>query len=147
MTDIPSPPTTPWSAPYWEAARQGRLIIQRCHACEQYVFYPRRVCPFCFEDALDWVEATGRGEVYTYSVVENNAPSAFVDKMPYVIAVVILDEGVRLMSNIVECDPGRVHCGMAVEVTFAPVSGDVTLPVFRPAIDSDATGKGGDPDA
>lgn len=132
MTGIPAPPMTPWSAPYWDAARQGRLIIQRCNSCGQHVFYPRQVCPFCFENALDWVEASGRGEVYTFSVVLNNAPSAFVDQMPYVIAVVLLEEGVRLMSNIVDCDPDQVHCGMAVEVAFRAISDNVTLPVFRP---------------
>jgi hypothetical protein len=137
MTDIPMPPMTPWSAPYWDAARQEKLIIQRCTACGEHVFYPRRVCPHCFEDSLDWVEASGRGQVYTFSVVQNNAPSAFVDQMPFVIAVVILEEGVRLMSNIVECDPDHVHCGMAVEVTFRPISDEVTLPVFQPAAGSD----------
>ncbi len=133
MSDKPTPPMTPWTRPHWEAAREGRLIIQRCTACGKYVFYPRRCCPFCFADALEWVAASGRGEVYTFTVVHNNAPSAFLDDMPFVIAVVQLEEGVRLVTNVVDCDPNSVYCGMPVEVTFEPLTEAVTLPKFRPA--------------
>ncbi len=133
MTPKPIPPMTPWTRPYWEATREGRLTIQRCTACGRHVFYPRRNCPFCFADALDWVETSGRGDVYSFTIVQNNAPSAFLGDMPFVIAIVELEEGVRMMSNLVDCDPESVHCGMNVEVTFRPLTDTIALPVFRPA--------------
>ncbi len=132
MTAKPTPPMTPWTRPFWEATREGRLIIQRCTTCGRHVFYPRRLCPFCFADTLDWVEASGRGEVYSFTVVQSNAPSAFLSDMPFVIAIVELEEGVRMMSNLVDCDPESVRCGMTVAVTFRPLTDTITLPLFRP---------------
>ncbi|NOZ50340.1 MAG: Zn-ribbon domain-containing OB-fold protein [Chloroflexi bacterium] len=132
MPAKPLPPTDPWTEPYWTAARQGKLLIQRCKTCHHYVFYPRLVCPHCGADALAWVEATGKGVIYTYSVVTNNPPSAFMADLPFVIAVVQLAEGVRMMANIVDCDSAALHCDMPVEVTFEARSDEITLPQFRP---------------
>lgn len=132
MPDRPVPAIQPWSNPYWQAAREETLRIQRCQSCSKHLFYPRLVCPHCFSENLEWVEASGRGKVYTYSVVHNNPPSNFADQVPFVIAVVELDEGVRLMTNIVGCDPDQVRCDMAVEVTFHKLTDEVTLPVFKP---------------
>lgn len=129
----PLPEVSPWSAPHWEAAKQGRLLIQRCANCARHVFYPRLYCPHCGADQLDWVEASGRGTVYTFTVVEHNPPSAFKEDLPFVIAIVRLAEGVQMMTNIVGCDPAAVHCEMPVEVTFERLSDDFTLPKFKPA--------------
>ncbi len=132
MTEKPLPPMNAWSEPFWRAARAGRLIIQHCRACGRNIFYPRLACPFCFADQPEWIEASGRGTVYTFSVVENNSPSAFLEDMPFVIAIVRLEEGVQLMTNIVGCDPAAVRCEMPVEVVFERLTDEVTLPKFKP---------------
>jgi uncharacterized OB-fold protein len=127
------PPIEPWTAPFWDGTRAGKLLIQHCDACGKNIFYPRLYCPFCLSDQLGWIEASGRGTVYTFSVVENNAPSAFVPDMPYVIAIVRLEEGVQMMTNIVGCDPEQVHCDLPVKVVFEPLNEQITLPKFTPS--------------
>jgi len=128
----PVPVVNPWAKPFWEACREKRLMIQKCKECGKHVFYPRIACPHCFSDDLDWVEASGKGTVYTYSVVVSNAPSAFIKDMPYVIAVIRLEEGVQMLSNVVECKPEDVRCDMPVEVTFEKLDEQFTLPKFKP---------------
>jgi len=129
----PVPIVNPWARPFWKAAQEGKLIFQRCKDCKKNIFYPRIACPFCFSDNLEWVEASGKGTVYTYTVVENNAPSAFINDMPFVIAIVKLEEeGVQMLTNIVGCDPQEVRCDMPVEVVFEKLDDEFTLPKFRP---------------
>ena len=128
----PVPIVNPWAKPFWEAARDKRLIIQKCEDCGKHIFYPRIACPHCFSDMVKWVEASGKGTIYSYTVVVSNAPSAFIGDMPYVIAIVKLDEGVQMLTNIVGCDPEQVRCDMPVEVTFEKLDDEFTLPKFRP---------------
>lgn len=129
----PAPIVNDWARPFWQGAREQRLLVQKCADCGKHVFYPRIACPHCFSDHLEWVEASGKGTVYSYTVVESNAPSAFVPDMPYVIAVVKLEEGVQMLSNIVGCAPSDVRCDMPVEVVFEQLDDQFTLPKFRPA--------------
>ena len=131
----PVPVVNPWARPFWEAARDKRLIIQQCKDCEKHIFYPRIACPHCFSDQVDWVEASGKGKVYSFTVVKNNAPSSFIIDMPYVIAIVKLEEGVQMLTNIVGCDPEAVACDMPVEVTFEKLNDEFTLPKFQPIKD------------
>ncbi len=131
-TPKPVPPIHPWTQPFWQGARENKLMIQQCAQCGHNIFYPRLACPFCLSDQLKWIEASGKGTLYTFSVVRNNAPSAFLDDMPFVIAVVKLDEGVQMMTNIVGCDPEQVHCDMPVTVVFEKLNDEITLPKFRP---------------
>ena len=128
----PVPIVNPWTKPFWDAAREEKLIVQRCQDCDMHIFYPRIACPHCFSDKVEWVQASGKGTVYSYTVVTNNAPSAFIQDMPFVIAIVKLEEGVQMLSNIVECDPEDVSCYMPVEVIFEKLNQDFTLPKFRP---------------
>ena len=128
----PIPPIHPWTQPFWQAAREGKLMIQQCTSCRRNIFYPRLSCPFCFSEKLGWVESSGKGKVYTYSVVQNNAPSAFMQDMPFVIAIVRLDEGVQMMTNIVGCDPAQVHCEMPVTIVFEKLNDEIMLPKFKP---------------
>ena len=133
--DIPKKPVpivNPWAKPFWEAAREGKFIIQRCTDCKKHIFYPRICCPHCFSEQVEWVEASGKGTIYSYTVVLSNPPSAFMSDVPYVIAVVRLDEGVQMLSNIVGCDPQEVRCDMPVEVTFEKLDEEFTLPKFKP---------------
>jgi uncharacterized OB-fold protein len=127
----PVPVVNPWAKPFGEAAREDKLVIQHCKDCGANIFYPRIACPNCFSDNIEWIKASGKGTVYTYTVVESNPPSAFIADLPYVIAVVKLEEGVRMLSNIVGCKPDDVRCDMPVEVVFETLNDEFKLPKFR----------------
>jgi uncharacterized protein len=129
------PPVGDESGPFWEATRAGRLLVQWCTACDRGVFYPRAFCPFCGTGGtLEWREASGRATVHA-AVVEHRpeaAGAAFSGGEPYCIALVDLEEGVRMMTNVVGCPPGDVHSGMAVRVAWEPLSDGRQLALFRP---------------
>jgi hypothetical protein len=129
--DLPTP--EPETQPFWDAARDGRLLIKRCRECGQAHFYPRPFCPKCWSAEVDWEEASGAGTLYTWSVVHQNDLPPFPSRVPYVAAIVELAEGPRMMTNVVECDFAELVAGMALEVVFSPQTGTVTIPVFRPA--------------
>jgi uncharacterized OB-fold protein len=116
--------------PYWDAAKEHRLVIQRCQDCGEAIFYPRSVCPHCMSDRIAWIDASGRGTIYSYVVV-HRAPAAFADLAPYVVALIDLEEGVRLMSNVVGAAASDVKIGAPVEVVFDDVTPEITLPKFR----------------
>ena len=120
------------SAPYWQAAREGRLLIAECAACGKVHHYPRPFCPHCWSEDVDWEDASGRSTLYTYSVVRRNDLPPFGEKVPYVAAVVDLDEGPRAMTNVVGCGFDEIEVGMPLQVDFEPISDDFTIPVFRP---------------
>ncbi len=120
------------TAPYWAGTADGKLLIQSCGACGRHRFYPRLVCPHCMSDEVSWVEASGRGTIYSYTVVQRAAP-AFRDKVPYVVAIVELEEGVRMMSELLIDPPEAAAIGLPVTVTFEKVSDEITLPKFVPA--------------
>jgi len=129
----PIPKPTPETQPYWDAAKQGKLLIQRCDDCARHYFYPRPLCPHCLSRNVAWVEACGRGKLLTYVISMRPGRSAPLPA-PYVVAIVELEEGPRLMTNLVdvEPDPDKIACDMPVTVTFAAISDEVTLPRFRP---------------
>ena len=129
----PQPVVAPWARPFWDATRENRLILQHCNGCGKAIFYPRQSCPHCFSDKLGWQPASGRGTVYSYTVVESNAPSAFQADVPYVVAVIRLEEGVQMLSNIVGCELAQLRCDMPVQVVFEKLDEEFTLPKFRPA--------------
>jgi uncharacterized OB-fold protein len=129
----PLPVVQPWARPYWDATREHRLVLQYCEDCNRLIHYPRIACPHCGSVRLSWREASGRGTVYSFTVVESNAPSAFLVDMPYVVAVVELAEGVRMLTNIVDCDPHALRCDMQVKVVFEKLGDEFVLPKFRPA--------------
>jgi uncharacterized protein len=116
---------------YWQRAAEGQLVIQRCLACGQYQFYPRALCAAC-AGKTEWVDATGRGTLYTYTVIRQNRSEAFAALSPYAVGIVELDEGVRMMSNIVDCDVDQLRVGMALEVLMLPAADDIGLPFWRP---------------
>jgi len=129
----PLPQPTPISQPFWDAARERRLSIQRCAACQRYLFYPRPLCPFCGATELVWTDVSGRGTVYSYTVARRPTARPFEPDVPYVIAIVELAEGPHMTTNIIGCDPDSVHIGMAVEAAFEDATDEVTLVKFRPA--------------
>jgi hypothetical protein len=119
--------------PFWDAASEGRLVIQRCNACEQWQYYPRPFCKRCWSEDVEWAEASGRGTLYTFSVVRRNDLPPFGDRVPYVPAIVDLDEGPRMMTEVVEADPDTLEIGTTLVVDFAPIDDELKRPVFRPA--------------
>jgi hypothetical protein len=126
----PVPKPSRWSAPYWEAAAQRRLVIQECRDCGQLIMYPKRFCPHCFGENLGWRDASGKGEIYAVTAQLLGAPTGFADRLPYVIAIIRLDEGVQMMSNIVGARAEDATIGDRVTVDFEP-NGEVLMPVFR----------------
>jgi uncharacterized OB-fold protein len=123
---IPRPETNPETQPFWDAAAQGRFLVKRCLDCGQAHWYPRALCPFCFGSRTEWQDGSGRGTVYTFSVMRR-AP------VPYAVAYVTLEEGPTMLTNIVGCDFDRLRIGQAVQVCFSPIEGGGALPVFTPA--------------
>jgi uncharacterized OB-fold protein len=124
------------SAPYWDAARQGRLLIAGCGACGKVHHYPRPFCPHCWSDDVQPVQASGAGTLYTYSTVYANDLPPFRDRLPYVAAIVELAEGPRVMTTIEGVQPDGLRVGMAVTASFRPVDADDPespyLTVFTP---------------
>lgn len=120
-------------ATFWSACDEGRLLIQSCPDCESVQFFPRTWCRFCGSNRIEWVETDGTGDVHTYTIVRRatELPS-FADEIPYVVAYVELEEGVRICTNVVDCEPDAVESGMAVELTFDRVTDELALPKFRP---------------
>lgn len=118
------------SRPYWEGLKQGELRIQRCSTCSRAVFYPRSICPHCFSDQLAWIVASGKGTIYSYTVAHQGF-GPFAADVPFVVALVELEEGVRMMTRILDAPRERVVVGAAVKVTFESMGEDFTLPYFR----------------
>lgn len=133
-TKKPLPVPTPETQHYWDGAKAGELRLQRCKDCSKVYFPPRPFCPECASRAVEVFKASGKGTLYSYIINHRPAPG-FEDEGPYAIAVVELEEGPRLMSNIVDCDqtPEALQLDMALEVTFEKVNEDITLPKFKPA--------------
>ena len=95
------------SEPFFDAAREGRLLIQQCTACGEHQFYPRKICIHCGSPDVEWVEASGTGTVHTFTVIHQQGMPGWRDEVPYVAAIIDLEEGVRMTSNVVECRPDR----------------------------------------
>jgi uncharacterized OB-fold protein len=127
---VPIP--TPETLPFWQGTKAGELRLQRCDACAHVYFPPRPFCPKCAGRAVSWFAASGRGRLYSYVIHHRPAPGF---TPPYSIAVVELEEGPRLMTNIIDCPqtPEALQLDMPVEVAFTPVSDVISLPLFRPA--------------
>jgi uncharacterized OB-fold protein len=121
------------SRPFWDAAHEGRFLIARCRSCGKAHHYPRPFCPFCWSEDVVWEDSCGVATLYTYSVVYANDLPPFSDRLPYVAAVVDLDEGPRVMTNIVDCDPSELRIGMKLKVAYRELTPEITAPVFRPA--------------
>jgi uncharacterized OB-fold protein len=130
----PLPVLDPESRPFWEACKQHKLQFQRCRACNHARLPATSFCPNCQSPEFDWVDASGRGKVFSWIVVRHPVPrDVYAQDVPYVVALVQLEEGPRLPTNIVGCAPEAVTAYMPVQVTFRDVTPEITLPVFEPA--------------
>jgi uncharacterized OB-fold protein len=129
----PLPVIQPWTEAFWEATKQHKLLIQKCMDCEAKIFYPRKFCPECWSSDLGWTEASGKAKVFSYSITITGVEEKFADDVPFVLAWVDLEEDVRMLTNIVGCEPEEVKIGMDVEVVFEDVTPEISLPKFKPS--------------
>jgi uncharacterized OB-fold protein len=133
--DKPLPMITPENERYWQGARDHELWLRNCRSCNRTYFYPRDICPDCGGRDVEWKQVSGRATLHTFAIVHRAPSPAFREMAPYVTAIVDLEEGGRMMTNLVdvEPDPARITVGMPLRVTFDDVTPEVTLPKFRPA--------------
>jgi len=129
----PVPVPTKETKPYWDGCKKHELHIQKCVACDHYQFYPRLYCTACMSDRVEWVKASGRAKVLSFTIVYRPVTQAFAGDVPYVVALVTLDEGPQMMTNIIGCPPEQVKIGMPVRVTFEDWTEEISVPKFRPA--------------
>ena len=126
MRKIPAPRVLPESLPFWQAADEGRYLVKKCNSCGQVHHYPRDICPFCLSADTVWQDSPGTGVVYSFSTMGQGDAA-------YTMAYVTLDEGVTVMTNLVDCDPSQVTIGQKVRVVFTPTEGGHAVPLFTPA--------------
>jgi uncharacterized protein len=126
------PIVTEENRPFWEGCREGKLLLQFCDSCQQYQFYPRLYCMRCSSAKLHWVEASGQGVIYSYTIIHQNKSPEFISDVPYNVAIVQLEEGPRMMSNIVDIDPVDLRVDLPVTAVFDPINHTISLPRFRP---------------
>lgn len=129
----PIPVMQPWTEAFWKGTKEGELLIQHCQDCDSNIFYPRKYCPECWSGNLTWIKASGKATVYSFTTTQDMVEPKFWEDLPYVLALVDLEEGIRMMTRIVGCDPDSVDIGMAVEVVFQDITEECALPMFKPA--------------
>ncbi len=132
MSQRPAPVPDEISVPFFDGARQGRLMLQHCPACDRWSFPVRERCPHCFASGLEWRHASGRGSLYTFTVMHQVMNPGFASEVPYNIAQIDLDEGVRMTANIVGIANDALRIGMPLQVVFEEAGDNVSLPKFRP---------------
>lgn len=128
---LPAPVPNADSAPYWEAARNRRLLVRKCRECGSLHFMPRHLCPACWSDSLEWIQACGAGTVHSFTIIRRAPLAAFAPRVPYVVALIDLEEGVRMQTNIVGDDALSVRIGDPVRVTFEDRGNGALLPQFE----------------
>jgi len=133
VAEFPTPLVTPDTRPFWDGCKEGKLLLQRCLSCRSLRYPPRPMCPQCNSLESEWVPASGRGTLFSFTVTHQALNPSLNDKLPHVIILVELAEGMRMTSNLLDCPPEDVRIGMPLEVVFAKVNDELTLPKFRPA--------------
>ena len=127
----PIPVPNEWTKPFWDATAEGRLLLKRCDACQSFIWYPRGICPACGSLKTSWVEASGKGTIYSFTI-NRRADGAYKGALPYVLAYVELEEGPRVLTNIVGGDPESLEIGQAVKVVFEDTGAGYALPRYTP---------------
>lgn len=127
----PLPVPTSDSLPFWEGCQEGKLLLQYCDSCQQHQFYPRLYCMHCGTEGTRWVEASGRGVIYSYTIIHQNRSPEFVHDTPYNVALIQLAEGPRMLSNVVDSAPEDLRVDLPVQVVFDAVSETITIPRFK----------------
>ncbi|WP_376795527.1 Zn-ribbon domain-containing OB-fold protein [Thermogemmatispora sp.] len=122
------------SRPFFAGAREQQLMLQHCSACGRWFWPVKTRCPACWSAQVSWSPASGRGTLYSFVLMHQLYHPAFASELPYIIAEIDLEEGVRMISTIVDCPPEQLRIGMPLEVTFEQLNAEITLPKFRPAV-------------
>lgn len=128
----PLPNLNPDTNPFWDGCKEHQLKFQKCQSCQHVRWPPSIICPVCYSNDTEWITSKGKGRLYTYGVYHQAFQEAFKEGLPYVTAVVELEEGPHLITNVVGCEPGEVRCDMPVEVVWDDVTAEFSLPKFRP---------------
>jgi uncharacterized OB-fold protein len=131
ISSKPAPKPTRWSQAFWDALRERRFLLQKCDACGKFTGYPKVFCPHCYSDSLSWVEASGKGKVYTYSTVVANPPSTFLGDLPYTIAIATLEEGPRFLAQLVGVPDDKILCDLPVRIGYAGGEEPLMMPYFE----------------
>lgn len=129
----PLPKPSKWSKIFWDGARQHKLLLKKCRSCGHIDHPPYLYCTNCSSEDSEWMEASGKGSLYAYAVNAYGVPFPFMEDLPYVVALIDLPEGPRMISNVVDCDPKELKNGMELEVAFFEASPEITLPKWRVA--------------
>ncbi len=127
----PTPAPSPLTQPWWEAAKQRRLTVQHCIACDRLIFYPRELCPSCMSSELEWREVSGKGHVHTYTVIRQAAHPYFQQHVPYLYGLVQLVEGPRMFTNFLMAED-EIEIGQPVEAVFKDISDDYAIVQWSP---------------
>ncbi|KKB61734.1 nucleotide-binding protein [Robbsia andropogonis] len=130
---VPAPPVVPETKPFWDGTKAGRLMLPRCPRCSFVIWYPRQFCPECGHDSVEWFEASGCGTVYSFTIV-HRGEGAYRETPSYVLALVDLDEGPRVLTNIVDYDPAQLKIGLPLKAVFCDAGDDAALLRFRPLL-------------
>lgn len=125
------PLITPTSKVFYDGCNEGKLLYQKCRDCNEVIFFPQSICPGCLSHNVEWKESQGKGKLYSFTITHSNAPPEFAKDTPYVLAIVEMNEGYKMMTNIIETDFDRLKCDVDVEVVFDKVTEEITLPKFR----------------
>ena len=123
---LPTPAVNEETQAFWDGTSRGQFLLKKCRACEEFHYYPRTKCPFCHSDETEWHPSSGRGSLYAFSTLRRT-------REPFTLAYVTLEEGVSVLTNIVECDPDTLAIGQPVEVVFRQNDDGFHLPFFKPA--------------
>jgi len=127
---IPKP--TSYSKPFWEGTKRHELLIQECVNCGKRIYPPQPICPKCLSENFKWIKSSGKGKILTFTTIYAYGPSWTAELLPYTIIIVRLEEGINMMSHLIDCKPEEVKCEMEVEVVFEDVTEEFTIPKFRP---------------
>ena len=130
---LPRPMSEERTRPFWDAAKRHELVMPRCRTCDHMFFYPREDCPRCLSNNLEWTNVSGKGRLHSYTVIRQPANSVFIDDVPYIYAMVQLDEGPRMISNIVQCEIDDAEIDMPLVAHFDDITPEWTLVKFKPA--------------
>ena len=128
---FPLPVPSPDNQEFFDKCREHQLVLRRCRACHLFSHPPRPNCPDCGSDNLEWVKSEGKGTVYTFTITRQPVSRAFQGRIPWAVVEVELEEGVHMISNLVDFDPEAIEIGIAVEVVFEEVDDEITLPKFK----------------
>lgn len=129
----PVPVMQPWTKEFWTGAKKGKLLVQHCKDCKANIFFPKKVCPECWSENLTWIESSGKAKVYGFTQMVDMVEPVFWEDLPYVIAFVDVEEGIRMTTRIVNCNLDDIHIGMDVQVLFKPLNDEIFMPYFQPA--------------